>query len=255
MSLMNIGFINAGLFWDGRSPNLEDQALHPVENPVEMAEIWDHVEMKIQRHTTYPELFRKAFGISKKSEITKVHVSKALAQFERTLISAKSKFDQYKAGNFDVLNDKELYGSLIYYDDQFSSTVRGHCAHCHDGNHLLTSEVFRNNAITQVSSLHDFPDKGLGAITGKLTDNGVFKAPSLRNIALTAPYMHDGRFQTLEEVIDHYNSGGHYADNVVTGSIQPLGLNQYDKEALKAFLLTMTDTVSLKNPAFLNPFQ
>jgi cytochrome c peroxidase len=103
--------------------------------------------------------------------------------------------------------------------------------------------------------LNDFPDKGLGAITGNLTDNGMFKTPTLRNIALTAPYMHDGSMQTLEEVIEHYNSGGHFADNVITGSITQLNLTEYDKQALLAFLHTLTDTSYYSNPAFQNPFE
>ncbi len=259
MPLVNIGFMTKGLFWDGRSPTLEDQALHPVENPVEMAEIWDNVELKLQRHKEYPSLFRQAFGIRSSGEITRELAAKAIAQFERTLISAGSKFDRKRYQNDPdpfLLSDLEVDGLKIYFDDQFSETIaKGHCAHCHDGGPLLTSERYENNAITEVGSLMDFPDKGLGGITGKVTDNGKFKAPTLRNIALSAPYMHDGRFQTLEEVIDHYNSGGHYADNVVIGSIMPLHLTEYDKSALLAFLHTLTDTVFVNNPAFQSPFQ
>jgi cytochrome c peroxidase len=260
MSLINVGFQNNGLFWDGRSPTLEDQALHPVENPVEMAEIWDNVEVKLQRHTDYKKRFREAFGIENSLEITKELAAKALAQFERTLISANSRFDKKRwqqDTNPFLLSDLEVDGQKIYYDDLLGSPGEptGHCAHCHDGAALYSSEVYRNNAITEVASLTDFPDKGLGGITGNLTDNGMFKSPSLRNIALTAPYMHDGSFQTLEDVIEHYNSGGHYADNVVTLSIQKLNLSEYDKQALIAFLHTLTDTSYYSNPAFQNPFE
>ncbi len=260
MSLINVGFQSKGLFWDGRSMTLEDQALHPVENPVEMAEIWDNVEVKLQRHKDYQKRFRQAFGIENSLEITKELAAKALAQFERTLISANSRYDK-KRWQLDpnpfLLSDLEVDGQKIYYDDLLAQNGEpfGHCAHCHDGSALYTSEFYRNNAITEVNSLNDFPDKGLGAITGNLTDNGMFKSPSLRNIALTAPYMHDGRFQTLEEVIEHYNSGGHFADNVVSLSIQPLHLSDYDKQALIAFLHTLTDTSYYSNPAFSNPFK
>ncbi len=260
MSLINVGFQINGLFWDGRSMTLEDQALHPVENPVEMAEIWTDVEVKLRRHPDYKTRFREAFGIENTTEITKELAAKALAQFERTLISANSRYDKkawQKDPNPFLISDLEADGQKIYYDDQQAgpNDPKGHCAHCHDGKALYSSEVYRNNAITEVATLNDFPDKGLGALTGNLTDNGMFKSPTLRNITLTAPYMHDGRFQTLEEVIEHYNAGGHYADNVITGSITQLNLSEYDKQALLAFLDALTDTTYYSNPAFQNPFQ
>ncbi len=260
MSLINIGFQSKGMFWDGRSPTLEDQALHPVENPVEMAELWKDVEVKLRRHPDYKKRFRQAFGIDNSMDITKELAAKAIAQFERTLISANSRYDKIKYQldpNPFLLSDLEIDGGKIYFDDQQGgpNDPKGHCAHCHDGNALYTSEVYRNNAITQVATLNDFPDKGLGAITGNLTDNGMFKSPSLRNVVLTAPYMHDGSIQTLEEVIEHYNSGGHYADNVVLGSITQLNLSEYDKMALLAFLDALTDTTYYSNPAFQNPFK
>jgi len=259
MSLINVGFQTNGLFWDGRSMTLEDQALHPVENPVEMGEIWKDVEVKLRRHPDYKKRFRQAFGIENTVEITKELAAKALAQFERTLISANSRYDKKKFQldpNPFLLSDLESDGLKIYFDDQLGAPndPKGHCAHCHDGSALFSSEIYRNNAITQVATLNDFPDKGLGAITGNITDNGLFKATTLRNIALTAPYMHDGSFPTLESVIEHYNSGGHYADNVVIGSITQLNLSEYDKAALLAFLHTLTDTSYYDNPAFQNPF-
>ncbi len=260
MSLINIGFQTNGLFWDGRSPTLEDQALHPVENPLEMAEMWKDVEVKLRHHPDYRKRFRQAFGIDNTLDITKELAAKSIAQFERTLISANSRFDKKKFQldpNPFLLSDLEVDGQKIFFDDLLGTPGDpvGHCAHCHDGGALYTSEVYRNNAITQVPTLNDFPDKGLGGITGNLTDNGMFRSPSLRNIALTPPYMHDGSFQTLEAVIEHYNSGGHYADNVVTGSITQLNLSEYDKQALLAFLHTLTDTTYYDNPAFKNPFQ
>jgi cytochrome c peroxidase len=258
MPLINVGFFNNGLFWDGRSPNLEEQALHPVENALEMGESWDHVLAKLQNHSTYQKMFREAFCINNSQEISKELAAKALAQFQRTLISANSRFDQKRYQNNPdpfLWSDEEVDGYLIYFDDATGSEVLGHCAHCHDGQALLSSERFENNGIQEVATLNDFPDKGLGAITGKLADNGKFKAPSLRNIELTAPYMHDGRFKTLEEVIEHYNSGGHYADNLLLASIQPLNLTATDKANLLAFLKTFTDTSYYSNPAFQNPFE
>lgn len=258
MSLANVGFFTKGLFWDGRVVTLEEQSLHPVENPLEMAESWPNVEKKLQNSEMYRQLFRKAFGIKNSSEITKELAAKSIAQFERTMISADTRFDTrfIKKDLSDpfLISDLEADGKELYYDAAGATVNAGHCAHCHDGNGLLSSERFENNGITEVATLQDFPDMGLGAITGKVTDNGKFKAPTLRNIELTAPYMHDGRFHTLEEVIEHYNSGGHYADNVITGSITQLGLTPYQKSALVAFLKTFTDTSFVNNPALQSPF-
>lgn len=257
MSLINIGFADNGLFWDGRVKTLEEQALHPVENPVEMAEVWGNVEVKLQRHKDYPALFRKAFGIENKADITRELAAKAIAQFERTLISSNSRFDKkFYKNDLDpfLLSDLEIDGYAIYFDDLTNTAKGGHCAHCHDGGPLLTSDAYFNNAIEDVATLDDFPDNGLGIVTGKRTDNGKFRAPSLRNIELTAPYMHDGRFWTLEEVVEHYNSGGHWVENVNSQSINQLNLTEYEKQALVAFLKTFTDTTYFSNPAFQNPF-
>lgn len=258
MALINVGFFDNGLFWDGRSPSLEDQALHPVENPVEMADTWENVEKKLRRHPMYQEKFRKAFGIRNSNEITRELAVKAIAQFERILISSNSRFDRKFYQNDPdpfLFSDLETDGYFIFFDDLSNSPTAGHCAHCHDGGVLLSSNDYFNNGIENVSSLDDFPDKGRGAVTGKRSDNGKFRAPTLRNIELTAPYMHDGRFQTLEEVIEHYNSGGHFIDNVNAQSIQPLHLSEYDKKALIAFLKTLTDTSFINNPLFQNPFE
>lgn len=256
MPLINIGFVEAGLFWDGRSATLEDQALHPVENPVEMAEIWDNVEEKLQRHPDYQQRFRKAFGISKNTEITKDLAAKAIAQFERTLISANSRFDkkQYQGDTNPFLwDDNESDGFLLFFDSN-NGNIGGHCEHCHNGP-LLSAEKYENNGIEQVQTLDDFPDKGRGIVTGNQADNGKFRTVTLRNIALTAPYMHDGRFQTLRQVVEHYNSGGHYAPNVNLGSISPRNLSEEQIDDIVAFMQTFTDTTFYNNPAFQNPFE
>jgi cytochrome c peroxidase len=262
MSLLNAGFFENGLFWDGRSPTLEDQALHPVENPVEMAESWPDVEKKLQKHPTYPAEFRKAFGIECSEDITREMVAKALAQYERTLLSYNSRYDKkFLQGDTNpfLLTDEEIDGYFIYFDDVATSGLAaGHCNHCHKGfGGLLTSDNYFNNNIEDVNSYDDFPDPGLGGVTGKQSDIGKFRAPTLRNIALTAPYMHDGRFQTLAEVIEHYNSGGHSFDNSTPGSIIEGGLNltDYEKQALEAFLHTLTDTTYFNDPHYLNPFE
>ncbi len=262
MSLLNVGFFENGLFWDGRSSSLEDQALHPVENPVEMADVWENVEKKLQRHLEYPTAFRKAFGIECSEDITREMAAKAIAQYERTLVSYNSRYEKkFLQGDTNpfLLDDDESYGYEIYFDEVASSGLNaGHCNHCHNGvGATLTSNNYFNNNIEDVDSYDDFPDPGLGEVTGKQSDIGKFRAPTLRNIVLTAPYMHDGRFETLAEVIEHYNSGGHSFDNSTPGSMIPQNkkLNEDEKRYLEAFLHTFTDTSYFDNPHYLNPFE
>ena len=252
MSLLNVGFETGGLFWDGRARTLEEQALLPVEDPIELHENWGNVIAKLQRDKDYPTWFRQAFGIKDKREITKELAAKAIAQFERTLVSGGSRYDKVFIRGEDFPTEEELRGYEMFFD--FNPLLPDvECGHCH-GSILLTTHSYFNNAIDSVGSLLDFQDRGRGAVTGKYLDNGKFRAPTLRNIALTAPYMHDGRFATLEEVIDHYNSGGHIAENY-DSNMHPLGLTPSQKQDLLAFLHTLTDTSYLSNPAFFDPWK
>ncbi|MBP7184809.1 MAG: cytochrome C peroxidase [Saprospiraceae bacterium] len=255
MSIINFAFDDHSLFWDGRASTLENQALQPVENPIEMHEIWPNVIQKLINHPTYPSEFRKAFGISNKKEITKELAAKAIAQFERTLISSNSAYDRKFISQTEEPTDEEVNGYFMYFDAETPGITvpPAHCGHCHNGP-LLTTNQFFNNGLTEAPNLTEFPDLGRGAITGNAVDNGKFKVPSLRNIALTAPYMHDGRFTTLEQVIDHYNSGGHYAPNK-DPFIKHLNLNQQNISDLLAFLKLFTDTTYVNNPDFQNPFK
>ncbi|GAL66395.1 methylamine utilization protein MauG [Jejuia pallidilutea] len=202
------------------------------------------VTEKLQQHPEYPTLFQEAFGTS---QIDSTLVTKAMAQFERTLISANSKFDQYLLGETE-LSGEELNGFNVFMDE-----TKGDCFHCHgsDKNPLWTDNAFHNNGLDET-----FTDLGLGAVTGDPADNGKFKSPSLRNVEFTAPYMHDGRFTTLEEVINHYSEG---LKN--SSTIDPLmkkvsqggvGLSEKDKADLKAFLLTLSDFEFINNPVFSN---
>lgn len=264
--LINIGYEINGFFWDGRVNTLEEQALHPVEDPVEMADIWDNVEDKLKAHPVYPEYFRKAFGIKNSGEITRDLATKAIAQFERTFVSANSRYDSlvlYNANSTgDFMTVPEVVGHDLFFDPANTNNTpgeTGHCDHCHTGP-LIASNRYENNGITEVETLNDFPDLGRGAVTGSLIDNGRFRSMSLRNIALTAPYMHDGRFQTLREVVEHYNSGVHYAENIDVFSVVPaefggLQLTEEKVDALVAFLHMFTDTTYYDNPAFQNPFE
>lgn len=255
MSILNVGFYNNGLFWDGRFQTLEELVIDPVENPIEMHEDWPDIEEKLKVHPYYPDMIRKAFGINNVSEIDRSHVTKSIAQFMRTIVSqGNSKFDKVFYGDGSVIfSDEELNGYDMFFDIS-ADLPDAECAHCHN-EPLFTTNQFFNNAIQESDDgVNGFNDPGRGAITGIPFDNGKMRAPSLRNIALSAPYMHDGRFQTLEEVIDHYNSGGHPAPNV-DPLIRPLGLTAQQKEELLAFLHTLTDTTFLSVEKYQNPFQ
>jgi cytochrome c peroxidase len=245
MSLLNIGFMKNGMFWDGRVSSLEDQALLPVEDPIELHTTWPEVIEKLKKDNDYPILFREAFGIKSKKEISKELAVKALAQYQRILISSNSKFDRIKRGE-DFFTDLELMGFSLYTDVPGDDLADAECHHCHQLD-LATSDAFFNNGLQDAPTINDFIDKGKGGATNQILENGKMKAATLRNIALTAPYMHDGRFKTLEEVIDHYNSGGKYSPNK-DALIRNLGLKPIEKRALIAFLNTLTDTSYLTNP-------
>ncbi|MFN4122146.1 MAG: cytochrome-c peroxidase [Flavobacteriales bacterium] len=243
MTIANLGF-NRRFFWDGRAMSLEEQALDPVPNPIEMNLPWLEAMQRLNTNTTYKQLFKKAFNTD---FIDSLHVAKALAQFMRTMISSNSKFDKRMRfeSNFTA---SEANGFVIF------NTEKGDCFHCHniDGGRLFTDNLPRNNGLDAV-----FTDLGVGAITGNPNDNGKFITPTLRNIALTAPYMHDGRFQTLEEVIEHYNNGGQPSatiDPLMKNVGEGLNLSAQDKADLVAFLKTLTDTSFINNPKFRSPF-
>jgi cytochrome c peroxidase len=241
--LINLGF-NLHYFWDGRASSLEQQILEPVSNPIEMHLSWTEAAAKLNANSTYVDEFKKAFDIS---TIDSSYVVKAIAQFVRTMISYNSRLDK-RLRNEISLTSSELNGYVIYV------TERGDCFHCHniDAGRLMTDNLFHNNGLDSV-----FTDLGRGAITGNAFDNGKFLTPTLRNIALTAPYMHDGRFQTLEEVVEHYNSGGKASatvDPLMKHVGTGLNLNTQEKADLVAFLKTMTDSSFINDERFKSPF-
>ena len=254
MSLIDIGFQKNGLFWDGRSNTLEQQALLPIEDVLEMHFTWPGAIERIKKHDTYPADIRKAFGIVHIDSISKYLITKAIAQFERTLVSSgRAKYDlALTPGSGVFFTESELRGFDMYFDRSGGRLPDAECFHCHNSP-LLASNDYFNNGIQKVTSLNDFEDPGRGKITGSLVENGQFRAPTLRNITLTAPYMHDGRFKTLTEVLEHYNSGGHPADNK-NPFIRSLNLTASQKLDLIAFLHTLTDSSFVKNPAYKNPF-
>ena len=153
MSLINIGFVRSGLFWDGRVKTLEEQALLPVEDPIELHHTWPDVIKKLKSHAVYPRMFREAFGISNSNEITKELAAKAIAQFERIIISKDSKFDRIQQGK-DFYTDLELIGYGLYFDDD-PDLPDTECGHCHNIP-MATSDDFFNNGITQSATLDDF---------------------------------------------------------------------------------------------------
>ena len=241
MAIINLAW-DTSFFWDGRQPSLEKQAIEPVENPSEMNEEWPHAISELKSHPDYPALFYQAFGTT---TITRDHVTKAISQFERILISANSKFDQYKREEIS-LTSSELRGLEIF------TSERGDCFHCHvPAGRLFADNRFHNNGLDSNPK-----DTGRYQVTGDPEDIGKFKTPTLRNIALTAPYMHDGRFDTLEEVIDHYDQGGMPSptiDPLMKYVGEGLNLTPQDKLDLIAFLHTLTDLEFVNNPMFSDP--
>ena len=244
MAIINLGWNQFGFFWDGREATLEDQALKPVTNPIEMNTTWPEVEAKLNAHAEYPELFKKAYDVDYIDSLT---VAKAIAQFERTLISGNSKFDRYYNQQAEQLTEQELRGFVLY------TTEEADCFHCHGLGAFMTDNRFHNNGMdTDFSS-----DEGRYLVTGDDADKGKFRTPTLRNIELTAPYMHDGRFFTLEQVVDHYSEHVQMSETldplmelVGVGGAQ---LTQQEKEDLIAFLKTFTDTEFINNPDFSDP--
>ena len=225
-------------FWDGRVLSLEEQALDPITNELELHSSWTEVVNRIKENDQYKELFFMAFNTT---NFDSTHVVKAIAQFERTLISGDSKFDKYIRNEVN-LEVSELRGLEIF------NSEKGDCFHCHSYP-LFASNEFHNNGIDPELLM----DNGRMNVTGEPFDKGKFKSPTLRNIELTAPYMHDGRFQTLEEVIEHYDFGGHNSstiDPLMKKVGIGLGLNNQEKSDLIQFLKTLTDTSFIFNKNF-----
>ena len=254
MSLANMLW-NKHFNWDGGSFSLEEQARIPIENPVEMHQDLEEAVQELQATALYPEMFLKAFG---SDTITEERILKSLSQFERTLISANSRYDQYLQDQ-DVLTEEEVEGMQLFmtHPEPRMGLRGGNCGDCHGGT-LLTMQTFHNNGLDEV-----FTDNGLGEVSGIPRQNGMFRAPSLRNIALTAPYMHDGRFKTLEEVLTHYNDHMNYNSPnldplIIESSNQfngkTLSLTEEEKRKIILFLHTLTDSTFISDKSFSDPF-
>lgn len=254
MALINLGW-NKSFFWDGRASTLEEQILQPVINPIEMHEDWSKAIGELKLDVNYRNDFYKAFGVE---EFDSTYAAKAIAQFLRTLISGKSKYDvmyMYENNIAMSASEQALYQTVTPEEsagyDLFKSLNGADCFHCHNGP-LMQVQLFSNNGLDA-----SFTDKGRGAVTGNANDDGKFKVPTLRNIEFSAPYMHDGRFETLDEVIDHYSHGIQMSPTIdpliefaSQGGVQ---LSSTEKNLVKSFLLTLTDHEFLNNPDFRDP--
>ena len=260
MTLINARFYQRGrFFWDERAATLEEQVLMPFQDPVEMGMSLEQVVSKVQEQAYYPELFQKAFG---STEITSDKISKALAQFVRSIVSFSSKYDQGRAmvaspgANFPNFTTAENTGKNIFF--QTIPNGGGACFGCHTTEAFISANPGpQNNGLDLTSTT----DLGAGGVFANPIFVGRFKTTSLRNIELTAPYMHDGRFATLEEVVEHYNSGIKAHPTLspalrdANGNPFQLNLTSSEKAALVAFLKTLTDQSVSSEIKWSNPFK
>ncbi len=258
MSLVNAKFYPRGrFFWDERAATLEIQTLEPIQHPVEMGMNLDTMVRRLQAKPFYPILFNNAFG---SAEINSGRVARSLSQFIRSIVSYQSKYDVGRSttpanvppGNVDFANftAQENRGKAVFFGPV------GGCAPCH-GSETFTAAAPKNNGLDLV-----YVDRGLGGVNNVINQDGLFKVPSLKDIEKSAPFMHDGRFATLEQVVEHYSSGvkAHVnlspeLRNPTTGTPRNGNFSVQDKAALVAFLKTLTDTPLATDEKFTNPFR
>ena len=255
MPLTNLVFNHEGYFWNGMihetNPNyqqrtLEDVVLMGIIAPHEMNSTPERAVYALKQNPKYPALFKKAFGTE---EVNTVRIQKAVAQFIRTLVSENAKFDKYLRGE-EPLTDAELRGLILFTTEEGAD-----CFHCHggSGNPLLTTHLYYNNALSTV--FDDSRDRF--AVTKNNQDIGAYRAPSLRNCMVSPPYMHDGRFKTIDEVLNFYNSELQFSPYVspLMHKLEQGGacLTPSQISDLKAFLNTLTDTEFLTNSKFAKP--
>jgi len=263
---------NGSFFWDERATTLEDQVLLPIQNSVEMGLTLDELARRVGAQDYYAPLFEKAFG---DSDVTSERISLALAQLVRSIVSFRSGFDEGMATAGDV---GAPFSTFTAEENQGKALFLGKagCAACHLDNGPLPPGTQPGQPVPRVNQAIFFidfatnnglpyaagdDDNGVGDVSGIPGDDRRFKSPSLRNVALTGPYMHDGRFESLEEVVEHYDSGVQPSPNLdprlrVPGSPEPrkLNLTPAEKAALVAFLATLTDQPLLADPRYSSPF-
>ena len=253
MSIFNMAWHTNDFFWDGRASSLREQSLKPIQDPLEMNETLDNVIEKLSNNEQYRDQFSRAFG---SPEVTAEKMSLAMEQFMLSIVSFNSKYDEYLAGNVQLSSSEERGRKLFFeeYNPFFPDQSGADCAHCHSGRNFENDQYMNNGLDTDA----DITDIGREEVTQDPNDKAKFKVTTLRNIELTAPYMHDGRFQTLEEVIEHYNSGiktSATADPTVMNTQSTgLMLTTQDKQDLLNFLKTLTDDTFLNNSEYASPF-
>jgi cytochrome c peroxidase len=232
-AIQNMAF-QSEYFFDGASNNLEMVSIVPIHNPVEMDENLPNIIQKLKADSQYQKLFKEAYS----DTVTINGALKAIGTFLRTLISGNSKFDEYLKGRTTSFNESETRGMELFFSSKTS------CSECHGGFNLR-KEGFFNNGFFET-----YPDSGRQRITLNENDRAKFSVPSLRNIALTAPYMHNGSVNSLEEVVNRYNNGG-YDHPSKSELIRPLNLSEGEKVDLIRFLNTLTDFTFINNEAFM----
>lgn len=238
-------------FWDERADTLEAQVLMPIQNSTEMGMTLEALTNRLATEPFYADLFTSAFG---SPTVTSERISLALAQFVRSIVSVRSKYDMGVTNGFQNFTAQENLGRQIFFGQVGNAT----CAACHGTDNFVPGPALNNNGLE-----YPYVDHGVGAITGDPADDGKFKVPSLRNIELTAPYMHDGRFTNLEQVVEFYNSGVVNNPNLSPPLLNPpgqqpgprrLNLTTDQKAALVAFLKTLTDTNLATDVKYSDPF-
>ncbi len=207
-------------FWDGRALRLEGQALGPIQNPIEMDHKLEDCVAKLNKIPGYKQQFQKVFG----TDVTPENIAKAIASFERTVLSGNAPYDQYKAGKKDALSPAAERGMKLFFG-------KAHCSACHTGPNF-SDDSFHNIGVGMKA---EKPDLGRFEVTKVLGDKGAFKTPTLREVARHAPYMHDGSMKTLEEVIEHYDRGG-IPNTQLDEEVFPLKLTAVEKSDLVTFM-------------------
>lgn len=246
----------AKFFWDERAATLEAQTLMPIQDSLEMGMTLTALTNRLAAEPFYTNLFAQTFGTP---EVNSERIARALAQFVRSIVSVRSKYDLGVTNGFANFTTQENLGRQIFFGQGTFAHVT--CAACHGTDNFVPGGGIFNNGLENPAV-----DRGLGAVTGLTTDDGRFKVPSLRNIELTAPYMHDGRFATLEQVVEFYDSGVVAHPNLsgqlrvppgngaASGTPLRLNLTPQRKAALVAFMKTLTDTNLVVDPKFADPF-
>jgi cytochrome c peroxidase len=249
-SLVELRYYPRGrFFWDERASSLEDQVLKPIQSPLEMGNTLPKLMEALVKDEHYPELYEKAFG---SKSITPERTARALAQFLRSMVSYRSKYDEGLAkarlvrADFDNFTAEENRGKNLFLD---------RCASCHlpggQSAHFVLDRPRNNGLDADIRKT----DGGIGDMTLNTAQVGLFKSPSLRNAEFTAPYMHDGRFKTLEEVVEHYSRGIKPHPNADGRLRRPLNFNRRQEASLVAFMKTLSDRHFINDPKYSDPFQ